>query len=50
MFPFLFKVECVNLTISPKNEAFRWIAPEDITTMDTVDGTLKIVNILLKRR
>lgn len=49
VYPFLYRVAVADPRLNEENVTFQWVAPEDIPNMDTVKGTVSIVDRLLKR-
>ena len=47
--PFLYRVGSAEPVLNEENEAFEWVAPEDIAARDTVDGTVGVVQRLLSK-
>lgn len=47
--PFLFRVSGAEPELNEENEGFEWVLPEDIGSMDTVKGTAKAVEALLRK-
>ena len=47
--PFLYRVGSVEPVLNEENEAFDWVAPEDMAVRDTVDGTVGVVQRLLSK-
>lgn len=47
--PFLFRVSGAEPRLNEENEGFEWVLPEDIGSRDTVKGTAKAVEALLRK-
>ncbi|MDE1726407.1 MAG: NUDIX domain-containing protein [Thaumarchaeota archaeon] len=47
IFPFLFSVQDVNITLNWENQEYRWINSSDITQYQTVPSLEKVLAILL---
>ena len=48
--PFLFEAEGAEPVLNPENDAYEWVAPEDVASMDAVPMTAEEVGRLLARR
>ncbi len=49
VYPFLYRVAYADPQINEENDTFEWVLPENLSGMDTVTDTAKVVDMLLKK-
>lgn len=49
VFPFLFRVAYAEPVINEENETFEWKLPEEVSTLDTVTDSRKVIEYLMKQ-